>query len=506
MKALGKLKLIAKRKCIGECTTEEPCEGKPHAGFCEGFHNNKTFMKGVRVMNSTRQRILKDMLIYILFFSILIVAEPLGSLAHGEVTPPNQPSSGPGGEDYPHAKVTKNLYKPERLKPGRNYWLYEPADPAPDSAPVVVFLHGWSGISPKHYGAWIEHLVRRGNIVIYPRYQATILTPPDMFTINAIFAVDDALQELESGGHVMPKLGLDEDMNFAVVGHSAGGNITANMAALADNNGLPQPKAVMCVQPGDSDGGPLGNGSIDLVDLSTIPAETLLLTVLGDMDDIVTDLDAKRIFNETTQISWLDKNYIIMHSDDYGDLDLVADHFAPCAPDSTYSFLGIDLDVYKSQEKDALDYYGFWKLFDGLCDAAFYDDKNRDFALGDTHNQRFMGYWSDDTPVIELEVSTTNITVTSPEAGEGITIGSTYAIEWSSLGIQGNVKIELCRPSACVCDFDNGEVLTDGDVNVGSFEWAVTGSAKNNCQIRITSIDNPDIYGESGLFNIVNPQ
>ena len=40
---------------MGECTTEEPCEGEPYARFCESFHNNKTFRKGVRVMNSTRQ-------------------------------------------------------------------------------------------------------------------------------------------------------------------------------------------------------------------------------------------------------------------------------------------------------------------------------------------------------------------------------------------------------------------------------------------------------------------
>ena len=66
MKALGKLEMIAKQKRIGECITEEPWEGKPHARFCKGFHNNKTFMKGVRVMNSTRQKILLTLLMVIL--------------------------------------------------------------------------------------------------------------------------------------------------------------------------------------------------------------------------------------------------------------------------------------------------------------------------------------------------------------------------------------------------------------------------------------------------------
>jgi hypothetical protein len=52
---------------------------------------------------------------------------------------------------------------------------------------------------------------------------------------------------------------------------------------------------------------------------------------------------------------------------------------------------------------DALDFYGTWKLFDGLTDAAFFG-KNREYALGDTPEQRFMGKWSDGAPVKELRV------------------------------------------------------------------------------------------------------
>jgi hypothetical protein len=53
---------------------------------------------------------------------------------------------------------------------------------------------------------------------------------------------------------------------------------------------------------------------------------------------------------------------------------------------------------------NALDYYGTWKLFDGLIDAAF-TGKNRDYALGNTPQQRFMGVWSDGVPVKELKVT-----------------------------------------------------------------------------------------------------
>ena len=53
---------------------------------------------------------------------------------------------------------------------------------------------------------------------------------------------------------------------------------------------------------------------------------------------------------------------------------------------------------------DALDFYGLWKLFDALCDAAF-SGRNRQYALGNTPQQRFMGKWSDGTPVKELNVT-----------------------------------------------------------------------------------------------------
>jgi hypothetical protein len=45
-----------------------------------------------------------------------------------------------------------------------------------------------------------------------------------------------------------------------------------------------------------------------------------------------------------------------------------------------------------------------WKLFDGLADAAFFG-RNREYALGNTPQQRFMGFWSDGTAVKELIVT-----------------------------------------------------------------------------------------------------
>src|SRR5438876_1883397 len=104
-------------------------------------------------------------------------------------TAPVQPSSGPGGADYRHSKVVKT----EHGQGGTQYWTFEPAEPTPASAPVIVFLHGWGAMQPRMYDRWIQHLVRRGNIVIYPRYQENLVTPPREFTPNATLAVEAAL-------------------------------------------------------------------------------------------------------------------------------------------------------------------------------------------------------------------------------------------------------------------------------------------------------------------------
>src|SRR5678816_3915646 len=156
---------------------------------------------------------------------ITLILFSLNIVSSQSVTPPSQPQTGPGGKQYTHASVTKNRYG----KGGQEYWIYEPDSPKPRTAPVIVFLHGWGGMNPMYYGAWIDHLVKRGNIVIYPRYQANLLTPIKDFTPNTISAVKDAVNRLKTGkGHATADF-----IRFAAVGHSLGGLLAATVAALA---------------------------------------------------------------------------------------------------------------------------------------------------------------------------------------------------------------------------------------------------------------------------------
>jgi acetyl esterase/lipase len=353
--------------------------------------------------------------------TIVLVVFTRSVRAQDRPKPPPQPASGPGGAEYQHKQVVANMYG---AGPTR-YWIFEPADPKPDNAPLIIFNHGWSAMEPKVYGAWIDHIVKRGNIVIYPVYQDSLRTPTYDFTPNAAAGIRSAIEKLQAEpGHVKPQLD-----KVAVVGHSMGGVITANLGAQWQRLGIPQSKTLMCVEPGKT-WAMSETTSVKLADLSLIGKDTLLLTVAGDRDRLVKDVDAKRIFKESVNILPQNKNYIVLVSDDHGSPALTANHIAPCAPTPKYSDPSIggrlrqrlreriqkrqqeagddspDFTLAGARGIDALDFYGMWKLFDGLCDAAFYGT-HREYALGNTPLQRFMGKWSDGVPVKELWVTTT---------------------------------------------------------------------------------------------------
>jgi hypothetical protein len=157
---------------------------------------------------------------------------------------------------------------------------------------------------------------------------------------------------------------------------------------------------------------------VPIANLSKIPSSTLLLSIAGDRDSLVADDDAKKIYYDSKQISAGNKDFVLLVSDERGRPGLIAGHRAPTAPDKEYDNGESDLTAPGGGSRadgqarvdsriptiNALDYYGLWKLFDGLCDAAF-SGKNREFALGNTPQQRFMGKWSDGTPVKELVVT-----------------------------------------------------------------------------------------------------
>jgi len=69
---------------------------------------------------------------------------------------------------------------------------------------VIVFLHAWGAVNPQAYGGFIEYLVRRGYLVIWPRYQEVGKTRPADATTTASSLLKAAFETLASEADAGP--------------------------------------------------------------------------------------------------------------------------------------------------------------------------------------------------------------------------------------------------------------------------------------------------------------
>ena len=320
-----------------------------------------------------------------------------------------QPEIGPGGKNYKYTSVKSTVYG----KGENAYIIFEPdltnttANNNKIKLPVIILIHGWWATDSAGYRLWIEHIVKNGNFLIYPIFQNEI-TLSEIAMQNAVIAIKNALNNLNDNKYFKP----DSD-KFALLGHSAGGIMAANIASIAKEEQMPLPKAVMSVDPARTEN-KRNRERIELYDLTGIDKNTYFLIVIGDNDQRLYDKADIKIYNAISQIPCDKKNYVVINSDNYGIPPLIANHWAPLAmPDSITSNLIQNKSINQFVNNrlhfvgaNNLDYYGFWKLFDALTNAAFYN-KNLDYLNG-TEKEKFMGYWSDGTPVKKLTVKDCN--------------------------------------------------------------------------------------------------
>jgi len=286
------------------------------------------------------------------------------------------PIEGPGSATYQHDSVVVYDYAQKQ----EGYWLFEPALPRPKAAPVVVFLHGYGGYNPMIYGQWIRHLVRQGNVVIYPRYQKTMTIPiAKKFSKNVVTAIQEALTIMATPAHIDPIVD-----NFSMVGHSYGGAIAAEISMQWKERQIPEPKALFLCAPGT---GPLKASNLE--NYSQLPKELLLLVMIQENDHVVGDDMGLRIFE--TAVHTPRRNLIRQYEDSLNGID--ADHNETYCVDKAFD---TGLRNYTSKralritQTNAIDYYGHWKLFDALL-ACTRKGQYCEFAFGDTPQQHSLG-------------------------------------------------------------------------------------------------------------------
>ena len=306
--------------------------------------------------------------------------------AIAQPTPPTQPKSGPGGSDYTYEQVRATEYG----EGADGYWIIEPVDAGDEPLPVVLFAHGLNQTNYAAYGSWIRHLARHGNLVIFPRYQTGGAVDPKTFTPQTAQAMREALKRCDGKKH--PEADVKR---FSMVGHSLGGTIIANLAARPNHYGLPVPKALMLLQPGDTRADKGFGAFFPSIteDHSTIAKGTLMLIVDVVGDYYVSAKGGTRIYDKAELIDTRDKDRLLLETDEHGNPALVADHMLPFAWPN-------------GRGRGKANAYDFaqWRWFDALMATAYGDEAQRKFVLGNTTEQRAIGRWSDGTPVREPEV------------------------------------------------------------------------------------------------------
>jgi pimeloyl-ACP methyl ester carboxylesterase len=195
--------------------------------------------------------------------------------------------------------------------------------------PVVLFLHGWGATQPRYYRPWLDHLAREGNAVVYPRFQESVAEPPPQVLGNVLAAVRLALPRIRRRPGA-----------FVVAGHSAGGALAADYAAIARTARLPVPVAVFSAYPGRRLRGlPF---ALPEIDPRRIPPATRLVALAGARDRVVGQRPARRL----ARLAGARRKSLVVVRDPAS-----ADHLAP-------------------QRADAPARRQFWARLDRLMDTA----------------------------------------------------------------------------------------------------------------------------------------
>jgi dienelactone hydrolase len=351
---------------------------------------------------------------------ILLLGVSLAAPWAHAATPPPQPEQGPGGRDYKSSEVVKRATGTASA----GTFVFHGNDTPAKPRPVVVFLHSWGGVNPGLYGGWIEHLARKGHLVLFPRFQDVNRSRPADASNLAEDLIQNALTALADDPNAKP----DKD-RVAFIGHSAGVPIALNLAAGVSSGKVPAPKLVFGLMPGGIASNEKERGIL-LRDLSTIDPATLIIAMSGDRDYLPSDRASRSLLQQASAVPSTRKLFMRASSDDHGFPALTATLASPASPKAEYDASAIKLppDLPRDPKQrntwrwsadmalsgpqtiltqqlgnngtDTLDFLAFWKTFDIASEAAF---AGKD-AAALLRDPKFvdMSTWSDGWPVKRL--------------------------------------------------------------------------------------------------------
>lgn len=187
-------------------------------------------------------------------------------------------------------------------------WVLRPT--VGEAKGVVVYLHGYGAYLPFAWHLrWMDHLLEKGSIVLFPRYQPGL---DDPFVLTPF----DLAEGLRTGFDAIEY----EGEPVVAAGFSLGAALAVIYAARAEEWGVPPPRSVYSIFPVD----PV---LVDIeLDLSTIE-ETSVLLLVGDHDEVVGQDGAREILEGLVGLPPSSKRLRVIRTTG----DLFADHEAPAA-------------------------------------------------------------------------------------------------------------------------------------------------------------------------------
>lgn len=317
-------------------------------------------------------------------------ADPPRPYSPRTIVQPDPLPKGPGSLRYKHRdwRVTEG-------GEGYNAWFtFEPVRPRPARAPLAVITHGYGEYSGyNRLFELIRHTVRKGNVVIFPRWQTSQFEPcPGPFNIKAcmdstVRGIHGALAHLrENPSRVQPNTS-----RTSYYGYSFGGIITANIANQHRFYGLPRPRAIFLDDPHDGEVAGLGEPALD-DSLAGIPSNVKFVCHSG-ADGVIgvprlIDGSCNAVFPKLDHIPKRNKALSMVRTDSWGTPALSSIH-GVCASNPGTA--------------DAYDWRFCWRDWDAVRTCAF-RAANCHLALGTGPKHRWLGRWSDGTPVTRLVV------------------------------------------------------------------------------------------------------
>ena len=295
------------------------------------------------------------------------------------VHPPLGPSVGPGSE---MGLLESEAIWSQHETGAYAYWLVQP-DPndmerGNEAKQIMVFLPAAQPVDPSYpqaYRAWVEHIAKRGNVVIIPRYTGPGIEA-ESWPAFARRALRVAVLDLQTKD---PKAERYDMETMGLIGHGEGAILAMGIAGRWYEDQLPLPNSLMIAMPRDP---------IDLLasDLRwRIPQDLKFVYVTGDADPQLDPQLEGRIWHRINHLSVEWRSRIELKSDYYGRPALVAGYQTPYAE----GFHG---------QIDTLDRFGLWKWHDGLMDCTR-RGTHCEFVFGGRAPLIDMGKWSDLHPV-----------------------------------------------------------------------------------------------------------